>query len=64
MDEKLQTVRGAIADLLNALDDARAVVTEGGEDKLDEMEKTVETLVRDFDRYFEEPAEERQRGDN
>lgn len=52
MQTNLQRARGAFADLLNALDDARQDVTEAGEDQIDVFVAHVEQLVRLFDATF------------
>lgn len=52
MNTSLKTARAAFADLLNALDDARADVTERGEEHIDIIVAHVERAVRSFDATF------------
>lgn len=56
--DKLQRARGAFADLLNALDEARASadVTEDGEDMIDRLVVEIERVLRTFDATFAERA--------
>ena len=54
----LHIARGAFAVLLNALDDARADVTDRSEDEIDAIVGELERLVRQFDAAFD--AEERE----
>ena len=53
MTNNLKIARGAFAVLLNALDDARADVTDAGEDEIDTLVASLEQLVRRFDAAFD-----------
>lgn len=53
MTNNLKIARGAFAVLLNALDDARADVTDAGEDQIDNIVAELEKLVRQFDAAFD-----------
>ena len=53
MTNNLTIARGAFAVLLNALDDARADVTDAGEDEIDALVASLEHLVRRFDAAFD-----------
>lgn len=53
MTNNLRIARGAFAVLLNALDEARADVTDKGEDEIDALVASIEQLVRRFDAAFD-----------
>ena len=58
MHSNIAIARGAFSVLLNALDDARADVTDSGEDEIDAIVGELERLVRRFDAAFD--ADERE----
>jgi hypothetical protein len=59
MNMPLENVRGALSDLLNAIDDVRGTdaVTDEGQTTLDELEAAVDALVRKFDADFNPDTE-------
>lgn len=64
--DPVDSVRSALTDLLNAIDDARSEgrVTDEGREWLTDFEGKIETLTHDFDKAFDPPRDDRRPGED